>query len=220
MSKMNIILHICLLSTVINEVNTHLLEHRELQSKGSDCEKCFLLNRNNCWDHRASGSGSWSKSYCCSSGDSNCRYKDYCSSSVSSKILKEFTCAAEQSKCPSGSSAEIRTRYTDKVVIKTDSWSSSQTFRQLYCKISVKHSGSYVSDRFKYNSMNIQVSKMSQTKAYLIKMPKDGIFDNSVRYSTLSQGSEFKFDRIDEEDSQDLEWWIFYKPTRVKTGSI
>ena len=155
MSKIKFILHICLLSTVLDRVDSHLLEHRELQSSGSDCEKCFLLNRNNCWDRRASGRGSWSTSHCCSSGDSNCRYKDYCSSSVSNRILKEFTCAAEKSKCPSGSAAQIRTKTTDNVVTKTDTWSSSQSIKQLYCKISIKHSGAYVSHRFKYNSMNI-----------------------------------------------------------------
>jgi hypothetical protein len=67
--------------------------------------------------------------------------------------------------------------------------------------MSIKHAGSYVSDRFKYNSMNIEISKLSQTKAYLIKMPKDGKFDNSVKYSTIKEGSKFKFNRIDEKDS-------------------
>lgn len=68
--------------------------------------------------------------------------------------------------------------------------------------------------------MNIEISQMSQTEAYLIRMPKDGNYDNSVRYSTLRQGSKFKFNRIDEEDSRDLEWWIFYKPKKFREGKI
>ena len=124
-----------------------------LLSEGAECDACITSGKQHCWNVRSDGSGSWSNSYCCGPGDSQCNNLPFCSNQVGDYSLKLFTCPVDTYHCPE----KELVIYNNQASVSLD-WDEF-TFRQkAFCKYRIVYKGNY---------------ELSDLKSYAIKLNID-----------------------------------------------
>lgn len=64
--------------------------------------------------------------------------------------------------------------------------------------------------------MNIKITSQIETEAYLMQLSSSGKLDNQATIKTLSKDSVLSYEDI----SLDDEWWIYFKPTKLKEAEF
>ena len=93
------------------------------------------------------------------------------------------------------------------------SYTNYQVRERTYCKLHIKHTGPYTTDRFQHNNMNIQVENAYNVDLYLVYVAPGASF-SSATIEQLYNGQIKSIYQI----YAGQNWWVMYEPAAFKTG--